>query len=148
VGEEVEEGIRKGHIPQRVFLVQPMMIRVCCALIPCLAGAIYFFELRALVLTALVLFFDIATEGAFTLRQGKPMSSAVFVAGLILALSLPPTAPFWIAIIGIVFGVLFGKMVFGGFGHNVFNPAMVESCQELLTKRGISQEFIFFDKFE
>ena len=126
--EEVGEGIKKGHIPRRLFLVQPMMIRVCYALIPCLAGAVYFFGLRALVLTAVVLFFGIATEGAFTLRQGKPISSAVFVSGLILALSLPPTTPFWIAIIGIVFGIVFGKMVFGGFGYNVFNPAMVGRC--------------------
>jgi Na+-transporting NADH:ubiquinone oxidoreductase subunit B len=91
-------------------------------------GSVYLFGLRALVLIAVVLAFGIATEGVFTLRQGKPITSAVFVSSLILALSLPPTIPFWIAVIGIVFGVVFGKMVFGGFGHNVFNPAMVGRC--------------------
>lgn len=126
--EEVGEGIRKERVPRKLFLVQPMMIRVCYGLMPCIMASVYFFGLRSLVLTALVLFFGIATEGAFTLRQGRPISSAVFVSCLILALSLPPTAPFWIAVIGIVFGIVFGKMVFGGFGHNVFNPAMVGRC--------------------
>jgi Na+-transporting NADH:ubiquinone oxidoreductase subunit B len=79
-------------------------------------------------LTALVLVFGIAAEAAFTLPKGKPITSAVFVSCLILSLSLPPTTPFWIAIIGIVFGIVFGKMVFGGFGHNIFNPAMVGRC--------------------
>jgi Na+-transporting NADH:ubiquinone oxidoreductase subunit B len=128
VREEVEGGIGKGRLPKKLFLMQPQMIRVCYALIPCLVGSVYFFGLRSLVLTGLVLFFGVATEGAFTLRQGKPISSAVFVSGLILALSLPPTTPFWIAIIGIVFGIVFGKMVFGGFGYNVFNPAMAGRC--------------------
>jgi Na+-transporting NADH:ubiquinone oxidoreductase subunit B len=105
-----------------------MMIRVCYGLIPCLAVSVYFFGLRSLILSALVLLFGIATEMAFTLRRGKPITSAVVVSSLILALSLPPTVPFWIACLGIVFGVVFGKMVFGGFGHNVFNPAMVGRC--------------------
>jgi len=89
---------------------------------------VYFFGLRSLVLAALVLIFGIAAEAAFTLPQGKPITSAVFISCLILSLSLPPTTPFWIAIIGIVFGIVFGKMVFGGFGYNVFNPAMVGRC--------------------
>jgi Na+-transporting NADH:ubiquinone oxidoreductase subunit B len=104
------------------------MIRVCYGLIPCLLGSVYFFGLRSLVLTVLVLLFGVATEGAFTLPRGKPMSSAILVSCLILALSLPPTTPFWVAAIGIVFGVVFGKMVFGGFGYNIFNPAMVGRC--------------------
>lgn len=116
------------RLPERIFLKQPTMIRVCYGLIPCLLGSVYFFGLRSLVLTALVLLFGVATEGAFTLPRGKPMSSAIFVSCLILALSLPPTTPFWVAAIGIVFGVVFGKMVFGGFGYNIFNPAMVGRC--------------------
>ena len=67
--EGVGEGMRKENTPRRLFLVQPMMIRVCCVLILCLAGAVYCFGLRPLVLTARILFFGIATEGAFTLRQ-------------------------------------------------------------------------------
>lgn len=121
-------GIKKGRLPKKFLLMQPMMIRVCYGLIPCIVASVYFFGFRSLILTALVLVFGIATEGSFTLRQGEPITSAAIVSSLILALSLPPTTPFWIAVIGIVFGIVFGKMVFGGFGHNVFNPAMVGRC--------------------
>lgn len=119
---------KKRRFQGRIFLVQPMMVRVCYGLLPCLAVAVYFFGLRALALTAMVLLAGIAIEGIFTLRQGKPITSAVFVSSLIFALSLPPTIPFWMAVIGIVFGITFGKMVFGGFGYNAFNPAMVGRC--------------------
>ena len=104
------------------------MLRVCFALIPLLLASIYFFGWRTLALTGTVLFFGIITEAIFTYPQGKPVTSAVFVTGLIFTLSLPPTIPFWIAIVGIVVGVAIGKMMFGGFGQNVFNPAMVGRC--------------------
>jgi Na+-transporting NADH:ubiquinone oxidoreductase subunit B len=104
------------------------MMKVVYGLMPCLIGSVYFFGFRALVVTALVLVFGIAAEGAFTVPKGKPVSSAVFVTCLIFSLSLPPTIPYWMAVVGIVFGVVFGKMVFGGFGYNVYNPAMVGRC--------------------
>ena len=47
------------------------------------------------------------------------------VTGIILALSLPPRLPVWAAVVGSVFAVAIGKMVFGGLGANIFNPAMV-----------------------
>ncbi|MBI4772854.1 MAG: RnfABCDGE type electron transport complex subunit D [Deltaproteobacteria bacterium] len=105
-----------------------MMVHVMVGLVPCLAGAVYLFGLRALVLALFVSALGIVTEGCFTLRQGKPITSAVLVTSLIFVLSLPPNIPFWMAAVGIVFAVVFGKMVFGGFGFNAFNPAMVGRC--------------------
>ena len=105
-----------------------MMMKVVYGLMPCLIGSVYFFGFRALAVTALVLVFGIAAEGAFTYPKGKPVSSAVFVTCLIFYLSLPPKVPYWMAVVGILFGVVFGKMVFGGFGYNVYNPAMVGRC--------------------
>lgn len=116
-----------GPHPKR-FLVQPVMIRVVVGLIPCLFGAVIFFGLRSLLVTGVVLAAGVLAEAAFTLRQGKPVTSAVLVTGLIYALSLPPTVPLWIAVVGVVFGVVFGKMAFGGFGYNIYNPAMVGRC--------------------
>lgn len=110
------------------FLWQKPMLRVCYALIPLVLASIYLFGWRSLALMGTVLFFGIITEALFTYPQGKPVTSAVFVTGLIFTLSLPPTIPFWIAIVGIVAGVAIGKMMFGGFGQNVFNPAMVGRC--------------------
>jgi electron transport complex protein RnfD len=69
-----------------------------------------------------------ATEWVCNLIRKKANSlddlSAV-VTGIILALSLPPALPLWAAIIGSVFCISIGKMVFGGLGANIFNPAMV-----------------------
>ncbi|MBW1799507.1 MAG: RnfABCDGE type electron transport complex subunit D [Deltaproteobacteria bacterium] len=104
------------------------MIRVCLGLVPLVLAAIYLFGWRALALVIVVFVFGIATEALFTFRQDKPVTSAVFVTCLIFSLSLPPAIPFWMAVVGIVFGVAIGKMVFGGFGRNVFNPAMAGRC--------------------
>jgi Na+-transporting NADH:ubiquinone oxidoreductase subunit B len=104
------------------------MLRVCYALTPLVAASVYFFGWRALALSALVLLCGIATEAFFVFREGKPVTSAVLVTCLVFSLSLPPTLPFWMAVVGIVVAVAWGKMAFGGFGRNVFNPAMVGRC--------------------
>jgi len=108
--------------------MQKVMLRVCYALIPLVCISIYLFGLRSLALILVTAVFGIVTEAFFTFRRDKPITSAVFVTCLIYSLSLPPTLPLWMAIIGIVVGVAMGKMVFGGFGQNVFNPAMVGRC--------------------
>ena len=114
--------------PDKLFLKQKVMLRVCYALIPLVFAAVYLFGWRSLVLLLIVTGVGIATEAAFTWNQGKPVTSAVLVTSLIFTLSLPPTTPFWMAVVGIVAGVALGKMVFGGFGRNVFNPAMMGRC--------------------
>lgn len=55
----------------------------------------------------------------------KKISEAILVTCILYTMTLPPTTPYWIAVVGIIFGVVFGKEVFGGFGRNVFNPALV-----------------------
>jgi Na+-transporting NADH:ubiquinone oxidoreductase subunit B len=85
---------------------------------------VYYYGWRAL---AIILTCNVAgyfVERSFTRNWKEPVSSAVLVTGTLLALSLPPMLPLWMAALGSAFGVLFGKMVFGGFGRNVFNPAM------------------------
>jgi Na+-transporting NADH:ubiquinone oxidoreductase subunit B len=119
----------KGFRPlKKTFQMQKVMLRVCYALIPLVCISIYLFGLRSLALILVTAVFGIVTEALFTFRRDKPITSAVFVTCLIYSLSLPPTLPLWMAIIGIVVGVAMGKMVFGGFGQNVFNPAMVGRC--------------------
>jgi Na+-transporting NADH:ubiquinone oxidoreductase subunit B len=115
-------------LPDKPFQKQRPMMRVSWALSPLVLASVYFFGLRSLALLLVVLAFGALSEAVFTFRQGKPVTSAVLVTCLIFYLSLPPTIPFWMAIIGIVAGVVLGKMVFGGFGQNVFNPAMVGRC--------------------
>jgi Na+-transporting NADH:ubiquinone oxidoreductase subunit B len=118
----------RARLPKKLMTMQKPMLRVCYALLPLVLASVYLFGWRSLPLAGLVLVCGVVTEAFFTFPQGKPVTSAVFVTGLIFTLSLPPTVPFWMAVIGIVVGVALGKMVFGGFGQNVFNPAMVGRC--------------------
>lgn len=99
--------------------------RVLYALIPAVIASIYFFGWRSLFLLCIVTIFGFITELCFVKAYFKePVTSAVFVTCMLFTLTLPPTVPYWIAVIGIVFGVAIGKMAFGGFGRNIFNPAL------------------------
>jgi Na+-transporting NADH:ubiquinone oxidoreductase subunit B len=101
-------------------------VHVIYALAPAAIASVYFFGWRSLLMLAAVCVAGFLTELLYlkaTYRE--PVSSAVFVSCFLYTLSLPPTLPVWIAVVGIVFGIIFGKMVFGGFGRNIFNPALV-----------------------
>jgi electron transport complex protein RnfD len=104
-----------------------VMIDVIIGLVPAVAAAGYYFRIYALILTATCVISSVITEWICNKIRKKPNSlddfSAV-VTGIILALSLPPNLPIWAAIIGSVFSIAIGKMVFGGLGSNIFNPAM------------------------
>lgn len=104
---------------------QKVMRRVILALIPCILASVYFFGWRSAAVVAVSVAAAFLTEFLFNLKSREPVSEAVFVSGIIYALILPPTVPWHVVVIGIVFAILFGKMVFGGFGRNIFNPAMV-----------------------
>ncbi len=108
----------------KLVLKQKLMVRVLIGVAPLAAFAVYQFGLRILLLLAAVNAVAFLTEYAFTRREGKPASMAVFVTATLFVLGLPPPIPVWMAIIGIIFAVVFGKMVFGGFGRNIFNPAL------------------------
>ncbi|MBE0433140.1 RnfABCDGE type electron transport complex subunit D [candidate division WOR-3 bacterium] len=109
----------------RVLLNQPIMRRMVLAMVPCVIASIYFFGWRSLFIVLISCLAGFATEYVFARRRGEPVSEAVFVSGIIYALIMPPTVPWHVLIFGIVFAILFGKMIFGGFGYNIFNPAMV-----------------------
>jgi len=55
----------------------------------------------------------------------KSFASYSIIPGLLLAMILPLKTPIWIVILGAIFGEIFGKMLFGGFGYNIFNPALI-----------------------
>lgn len=107
------------------FMKQANMRKVIYSLIPIFIAAIYFFGLRAIPLLLVNVAAAVFVEWLFKRRENKPVSEAVFVSALLYTLILPPRTPFWVAALGIMFGILFGKEVFGGFGRNVFNPALV-----------------------
>ncbi len=115
------------HISQDLS-TRGVMLDVIIGLVPAMLAAGYFFRLHALMLVGTCVISSVVAELLCNLIRKKPNSlddlSAV-VTGIILAFSLPPAFPLWAAVIGSVFAVAIGKMVFGGLGANIFNPAMV-----------------------
>jgi electron transport complex protein RnfD len=104
------------------------MLDVIIGLAPAMVAAGYYFHVHAVVLIATCVVSCAATEWVCNLirkKRGSLDDLSAVVTGIILALSLPPALPVWAAIIGSVFCIAIGKMVFGGLGANIFNPAMV-----------------------
>lgn len=64
-------------------------------------------------------------ESLFAWKRGHEVNEGFFVTGILFTLILPPTIPLWMVFLGISFGVVFGKEVFGGTGKNFMNPALV-----------------------
>ncbi len=108
-----------------------MMRTVIYSLIPVVLYSVYLFGLRTLVLLAVVMACGVISE-YLVMRsingQKAKVSEAVLVSSILFTLTLPPSVPFWVAGVGIIFGIVFGKGVFGGFGKNIFNPAIVGRC--------------------
>jgi Na+-transporting NADH:ubiquinone oxidoreductase subunit B len=109
---------------EKFFQKQVIMRRVLLALAPIYLFAFYLYGWRLLLLGVVVFAAGIGLEYVFESRRGKKVSEAVLVTCSLFLLSLPPQTPLWVAVIGIAFGVVFGKEVYGGFGRNVFNPAI------------------------
>ncbi|QVK21321.1 RnfABCDGE type electron transport complex subunit D [Mycoplasmatota bacterium] len=106
--------------------VEKMMYDVLIALIPVIIFTIYKYEFTAvwIILVSIVsmvgtefLYYKLRKE-PFTMKNGTALISA-----LIYALIMPDVTPLWIVFIGGVFGMYFGKLVFGGMGANIFNVA-------------------------
>jgi len=107
------------------FLKQKNMLRVLYALIPVALTAVYYFGWRVIALLVVSIGTAFVTEWVMAERRNGKLSYALFVTASLYALSLPPTLPFWMAAVGAFVAILFGKEAFGGFGKNVFNPAIV-----------------------
>ncbi len=106
---------------------QGIMLDVAIALIPALIAGVLIFGYRAAVLAAICVSASVIFEWLWCKIVKKPSSIGDFsavVTGLLLALNLPVTMPFWMAIIGALFAIVVVKQFFGGIGHNFMNPAL------------------------
>ena len=108
-----------------------IMLYVIIALLPTSLFGIYNFGIRALILILVTIASCVASEWIFNKIVHKKNSiddlSAV-VTGLLLALNLPASLPWWEAVIGGVFAIVIVKMMFGGLGQNFMNPALGARC--------------------
>jgi electron transport complex protein RnfD len=115
------------HLSDRAT-TRRLMFDVLVALVPVLVAAVYFFGLTAVRVVVLSLIGCLGTEYIFNLIRKKPNSlfdCSATITAIILAFSLPPDLPAFAVILGSVAAIGIGKMLFGGLGQNVFNPAMV-----------------------
>ncbi len=108
--------------------VDVIMRNVVYALLPVCVFAVYLFGLSALALLVVCVAVCVGTEHLFCVWAGKRSTVgdwSVVITGLLLALTLPPAFPLWMAAVSAFFGVAVGKIFFGGLGYNVMNPALV-----------------------
>jgi len=105
--------------------IKRYMVLVIVALIPSVLAAICFFGFNVIKIIAVSYIVGGAVEVISAIIHKKDIHEGFLITGLIYPLVLPPATPLWIVAIGVVFGVLFGKEVFGGTGRNIFNPALV-----------------------
>ena len=121
-----------------------IMFTVVIALLPAAGFGIYNFGLKALLLMLVTVASTVLTEFAFEKICKKKVTigdySAV-VTGLLLALNLPVSAPWWIGMVGGVFAILVVKMLFGGLGQNFMNPALGARCFLLISFTSIMTNF-------
>jgi len=116
------------HLAERRITTRRMMYDVLIALAPAVITAAIYFRWSAAWQIGTALAFCLAGEAIFNLVRGKPVTildGSAAVTAVIFALSLPPNLPLYATAIGAAVAILLGKMVFGGLGCNLFNPAMV-----------------------
>jgi electron transport complex protein RnfD len=90
--------------------------------------AVYVFGIQALTTTLLAVGTCVATEVVVSKVMGKEVDikdGSAVITGMLFAFVVPLTMSYWIVVVGAVVSILLGKMLFGGLGHNVFNPALV-----------------------
>ena len=104
-----------------------IMLDVIIALIPALALAVFVFGARALVVTAVSVAGSVVFEWLYNKLLKKPCTignCSAIVTGMLLAYTLPVTAPLWMVLIGDLFAIVIVKALFGGLGKNFMNPAL------------------------
>lgn len=116
------------HLSSTSTSTRQMMLDVLIALAPVVGMAVYVFQMYAVKQLAICVSTCLLAEAAFTRMRGKALPLWDFsaaVTGVILALSLPGTAPWFVGVIASIIAIGIGKVIFGGVGMNIFNPAMV-----------------------
>ncbi|MFI3201837.1 MAG: RnfABCDGE type electron transport complex subunit D [Eubacteriales bacterium] len=118
------------HIRSKVS-TSSIMLAVVIALLPATLFGIYNFGIRALLVVLVTITATVLSEYGYQIVVKKKNTITDFsavVTGLLLALNLPVSIPLWMCVLGGVFAIVVVKMVFGGIGQNVMNPALGARC--------------------
>jgi electron transport complex protein RnfD len=110
--------------------VAQIMFKVLLALIPGIALYVWYFGPAILVSITLASLTALGTEALMLKLRDRPIApflkdNSALLTGWLLALSIPPLAPWWLIVVGTAFAIAIAKHLYGGLGNNMFNPAMV-----------------------
>lgn len=108
--------------------ISRIMAWVIVALIPVTAWGIYIGGVSALLTIVMSILGCVVAEAIVLRIRKMPIvitDLSAVLTGLLLALTLPPKMPLWIPFLGGMFAIIVGKQLFGGLGHNIFNPALI-----------------------
>lgn len=106
------------------------MVQLLLALVPAIIAIVYFFGPSVLITITLAIVVALLAEALMLKLRNRPLKpfltdGSAIVTATLLAIALPPLAPWWLVTIGILFAIIFAKHLYGGLGYNPFNPAMV-----------------------
>ncbi len=110
--------------------VTSIMLRVLLALVPGIAAYVWVYGSGVLVSLALASITALGSEAILLHFRQRPlmpflMDGSALLTAWLLALALPPLAPWWLVVVGTLFAIVIAKQLYGGLGYNPFNPAMV-----------------------
>lgn len=108
--------------------IPKIMWTVILTLLPASLVGVYLFGLPALEVIVIAMLISMGTEALAQKIMDKPLTyldGSAALTGILLALNLPPSSPWWMVVVGSVISVVVGKQIYGGLGHNPFNPALV-----------------------
>lgn len=133
------------HIRSQATTGQIMRL-VVLALLPASIFGVFHFGLNALLLILISIAVCVLTEYLYERLMNRKITIGDFsavVTGLLLALNLPSSAPWWIPVFGGVFAILIVKQLFGGLGQNFMNPALGARCFLLISFTGRMTNFAY-----
>lgn len=102
-----------------------IMWQVNLALVPVVAASVYFFGIGALLITTAATAGAVLPEWLANRERKSIRDGSAVITGVLLAMTLPPEVPLWMAFVGGAVAILLGKLVFGGIGYSILNPALV-----------------------
>ena len=117
------------------FRTSRIMLDVVLALMPALIVGVFVLGIRALAVTAVCVLCAVGAEWLYSLvtkSRNTIIDGSALVTGVLLSMTLPHTVPYWLAAVGSVFAIIFVKLLCGGLGQNIFNPALAARAFMLL----------------
>ena len=117
------------------FRTSRIMLDVVIALLPALAVGTFVLGTRALLVTAVCVCCTVGAEWLYSIvkrSRNTVIDGSALVTGVLLSMTLPHTVPLWLAAVGSVFAIVFVKLLCGGLGQNIFNPALAARAFMLL----------------